>query len=63
MFKKAGDNVHYLERTGSHSTKGTRTGRVLWRLPEEFMSPENVQARRDEIKRNKERKLDALVRS
>lgn len=28
MFKKAGDNVHYLDRTGSHSTKGTRAGRV-----------------------------------
>lgn len=26
MFKKAGDNVHFLDRTGSHATKGRPTG-------------------------------------
>jgi hypothetical protein len=26
MFKKASDNVHYLERTGSHATRGGARG-------------------------------------
>jgi hypothetical protein len=28
MFKKAGDNAHYLARTGSHSTKESPTGLI-----------------------------------
>lgn len=35
MFKKAGDNVHYLERTGSHATKGRATGLVEQRKLDE----------------------------
>ena len=49
MFKKAGDNVHYLERTGSHSTKGTRTG-ISPYAADEWMSEANIQARRTEIR-------------
>lgn len=49
MFKKTGDNVHYLERTGSHSTKGTRTG-ISPYAADEWMSEASIQSRRREIK-------------
>jgi hypothetical protein len=28
MFKKSSDQLHFIERTGSHSTKASRTGRI-----------------------------------
>jgi hypothetical protein len=35
MFKKASDNVHYLDRAASHSTKGMPTGLVEQRRLDE----------------------------
>lgn len=35
MFKKASDNVHYLERTASHATKGRANGLVEHRRLDE----------------------------
>jgi len=52
MFKKAGDNVHYLERTGSHSTKGSRRGvdHMAPLTSEDFNSEQNIIGRRREIR-------------
>lgn len=52
MFKKAGDNVHFLDRTGSHSTKGSRRGidRMAPMTADDFDSEQNIIARRAEIR-------------
>lgn len=52
MFKKAGDNVHYMDRTGSHSTKGSRRG-YTWLddvSSDNFYSAKNILDRKDRVK-------------
>lgn len=53
MFKKAGDNVHFLDRTGSHSTKGSRRGvdHMAPMTSEDFNSEQNIKLRRREIRK------------
>jgi hypothetical protein len=66
MFKKASDNLSYLERTGSHATKASPTGRIdmlpAWaQEPEEYYNSlleryKSLCAQRDQC----QRQLEAL---
>jgi hypothetical protein len=39
MYKSSSDNTHYMNRTGSHSTKGSRTG-IVYDIPPDAQEAE-----------------------